>query len=116
MYIKIIKSLYFLIRGDMIETYKIITGKEDVNSGLFFDMAPVRGDPESTRNLKIYKKRFNSNKRKYTFSQRVVEKWNGLSNEEVNATKTSRFKAKYDKKEERREIEIPLCQGIEATP
>ena len=90
------------IRGDMIETYKIITGKEDVNSGLFFDMAPVRGDPESTRNLKIYKKSFNTNKRKYTFSQRVVGKWNGLSNEEVNAAKTSGFKAKYDKKEEER--------------
>ena len=44
------------VRGDMIETYKIISGKEDVNSGLFFKMAPVRGDPETACNLKIYKK------------------------------------------------------------
>ena len=90
------------IRGDMIETYKIISGKEDINSGRFFKMAPVRGDPETARNLKIYKKRFTSNKRKFVFSQRVVEKWNGLSNEEVNAAKTSGFKAKYDRKEEER--------------
>ena len=90
------------IRGDMIETYKIISGKEDINSGRFFKMAPVRGDPETARNLKIYKKRFTSSKRKFVFSQRVVEKWNGLSNEEVNAAKTSGFKAKYDRKEEER--------------
>ena len=46
-----------------------------------------------------------SNKRKFVFSQRVVEKWNTLSNEEVNAAKTSGFKANYDRKEaERREM------------
>ena len=93
------------IRGNMIETYKIISGKEDINSGLFFKMAPVRGDPETVRNLKIYKERFMSNKRKFVFSQRVVDKWNSLSNEEVNAAKTSGFKANYDRKEkERREM------------
>ena len=93
------------VRGDMIETYKIISGKEDINSGLFFKMAPVRGDPETARNLKIYKERFMSNKRKFVFSQRVVDKWNSLSNEEVNAAKTSGFKANYDRKEkERREM------------
>ena len=85
------------IRGDMIETYKIISGKEDINSGLFFEMAPMRGDPDTARNLKIYKKRVNSNKRKFAFSQRVVEKWNRLSNEEVNAAKMSGFKAIYDR-------------------
>ena len=69
------------IRGDMIETYKIVTGKEDIKSELFFQPATVRGNSEVARNLKLYKKRFISNKRKYVFSQRVVEKWNGLSNE-----------------------------------
>ena len=107
------------VRGDMIETYKIISGKEDINSGLFFKMAPVRGDPEIARNLKIHKERFMSNKRKFVFSQRVVDKWNSLSNEEVNAAKTSGFKANHDRKEkEKREMRDrnPLCQGIEATP
>ena len=45
------------VRGDMIETYKIITGKEKVNPNKFFQMLP---DPERegprTRVKKIYKK------------------------------------------------------------
>ena len=57
------------IRGDMIETYKILSGKEDIDSGHFFGMAPVRGDPETARNLKIYKKVVRTNKRKFVFSQ-----------------------------------------------
>ena len=32
------------IRGDMIETYKILTGKEDINPSKFFTMAGSRGD------------------------------------------------------------------------
>ena len=103
------------IRGDMIETYKIMTGKNDVSRDLFFKMAPTRGNPEEVRNLKIFKKRFNRNKRKYFFSQRVVEKWNKLSNEEVNAPKTSGFKANYDRKEAERKAAStrhPYVSGI----
>ena len=103
------------IRGDMIETYKILTGKNDVNRDLFFEMAPIRGNPEEVRNLKIFKKRFNRNKRKYFFSQRVVEKWNQLSNEEVNAPKTSGFKANYDRMEVERKAASsrhPYVSGV----
>ena len=74
-----------------------MTGKEDINRDKFFKLATVRGDINEVRNLKIFKKRFNQNKRKYFFSQRVVGKWNQLSNEEVNVTKTSGFKANYDR-------------------
>ena len=89
----------------MIETYKILSGKEDIDSRSFFSMAPVRGDPEIARNLKIRKKGVRTNIRKFVFSQRVVNKWNSLSNEEVNAAKTSGFKANFDKREtERREL------------
>ena len=42
------------IRGDMIETYKIMTGKNDVSRDLFFKMAPIRSNPEEVRNLKIF--------------------------------------------------------------
>ena len=103
------------IRGDMIETYKIMTGKNDVNRDIFFKLAPIRGNPEEARNLKIFKERFNRNKRKYFFSQRVVEKWNQLSNEEVNAPKTSGFKANYDRKEAERKAASsrhPYVSGI----
>ena len=92
------------VRGDMIETYKIITGKEDVNPSKFFTMATVRGDPQLTHNMKIYKKRFRLDKRKYSFSQRVIGKWNLLDKDVVESLKTSGFKRKYDKSEANRNI------------
>ena len=87
------------VRGDMIETYKIITGKENVNAENFFTMAPVRGVPQLTHNKKIYKKAFKLDKRKYCFSQRVIERWNLLDKDVVESQKTSGFKRKYDKSE-----------------
>ena len=60
------------IRGHMIETFKIMPGKINVSRNLFFKMALIRGNSEEARNLKIFKKRFNWNKRKYFFSQRVI--------------------------------------------
>ena len=40
-------------RGDMIETYKILTGKEDVEWSKFFKMAMVRGARNNTHEMKI---------------------------------------------------------------
>ena len=90
------------VRGDMIETYKILTGKEDTKWNRFFQMAPERGDPELARGLKLFPKRPRLDKRKYVFSYRVIQKWNDLTKEEVQAKKTSGFKAKYDKNEKDR--------------
>ena len=78
----------------MIETYKIISGKEDVKLGSFFKMATFRGRSHSR---KIYRKGSRLNVRKHWFTQRVAAKWNGLTSGEVEANKTSSFKAKYDK-------------------
>ena len=92
-----------------------MTGKEDISRDKFFRLANVRGDINLVRSLKISKKRFYQDKRKYFFSQRVVGKWNQLSNEEVNATKTSGFKANYDRKEaERRALRCrhPYVSGV----
>ena len=61
------------------------------------------GDPESNRNLVIFKKRTSGrNRRKFTFSQRVVNPWNKLLKEEVQAKTTSNFKAKFDANEVKR--------------
>ena len=87
------------VRGDMIETYKIITGKENVNAEKIFTIAQVRGDPQLTHNKKIYKKSFKSDRRKYCFSQRVIERWNLLDKDVVESQNTSGFKRKYDKSE-----------------
>ena len=55
------------VRGDMIETYKIMTGKEDISRDTFFKLAPLRGNLNETCNLKIFKKWLIQNKRKYFF-------------------------------------------------
>ena len=44
-------------RGDMIETYKIVSGKENINRENFFQMATERGNPDLLRGEKIFKKR-----------------------------------------------------------
>ena len=41
-------------------------------------------------------------KTKHYFTQRVINKWNKLSHEEVTAEKTSNFKKMYDKMERER--------------
>ena len=92
------------VRGDMIETYKIITGKENVDPGKFFTMAALRGDPDLRHNFKIYKPSFNLNPRMHTFSQRVINWWNELEREVVEALTTSCFKARYDRLMEDRRL------------
>ena len=41
--------------GDIIETYKLLTRKEDVNLDIFFQVVPDRGDQELAHGIKIYK-------------------------------------------------------------
>ena len=81
----------------MIETYKIITGKEKVNPEKYFQMLP---DPEvqgpRTRVKKIYKKFASKDVRRCSFTMRVTNGWNELTNEIVSARKTSKFKARLD--------------------
>ena len=90
------------IRGDMIETFKIITGKEDIRSEKIFKMAKVRGARNNTHNRKIERKHCRLEVRRNFYSQRVIEKWNSLTLDEVNSKKTSEFKERYDAKEAER--------------
>ena len=60
-------------------------------------MATERGHPELLRGEKIFKKRSKKGLRANTFSQHVVTSWNKLSKNEVQAKKTSGFKAQFDK-------------------
>ena len=83
-------------RGDMIETYKLITNKEDINPNKFFQMSSERGDPDLARGHKIFVKGGSSERRKHVFSKRVVEDWNNLEREEVEAETIATFKARFD--------------------
>ena len=51
-------------RGDMIETYKILTGKEDIDPSRIFQLARERGDPNLVCGLKLLKKRGCGKKRR----------------------------------------------------
>ena len=61
-------------RGDLIETYKILTGKEDIDRHQLFQLTP---NTHSTRGhqLKVFKKPCRINVHKIFFSQRVVVSW-----------------------------------------
>ena len=80
----------------MIETYKILSGKEKLNERSLFQRSTFKGRYHS---MKLYKEYSRLNLRKNWFSQRVVQKWNSLTKDEVEAKKTSDFKAQYDKLE-----------------
>ena len=90
------------LRGDMIETFKIITGKESLNPQTFFQMARNTRARNGTHSMKIFKEYSRLDLRKFTFSQRVALPWNRLTSEEVHASKTSDFKASYGKLEAER--------------
>ena len=86
---------YRRIRGDMIETFKIMTSKYDaeVCTGLFeLNKSSTRG-----HGLKILKQHTNSNMRKYFFTNRVVDSWNGLPDTVINAPNVKVFESRLDK-------------------
>jgi len=76
------------LRGDLIVTYKILTGKERVDSQLFFQMAPevynLRG-----HSMKVYVPRCAKTVRKTFFSVRVCNSWNSLPQHVIEAQSTT---------------------------
>jgi len=82
-------------RGDLIETFKIMNGVENIDSETFFKRSSatnLRG-----HNFKIYKQTATSIHRRNFFSQRVVNSWNLLPWDVVNASSVAVFKKRLDK-------------------
>ena len=77
------------VRGDLIETYKILHGNYDIPVEKFFEFNETsrRG-----HKLKLFKKRFRLDVKKYGFSSRVVDDWNNLSECCVNSVSINCFK------------------------
>ena len=84
------------MRGDMIETFKILNGVYDtrVTSGLFklVENSTTRG-----HYLKISKQRCNRDMRKYSFTNRVVDIWNSLPECVIRAKSVHQFENRLDK-------------------
>ena len=85
---------YRRIRGDMIELYKIMHGfyNSDACPKLELNLYKTRG-----HSYKLFKRSCTTNTRMHYFSFRVVDKWNSLPNEIVNAPSINSFKTRLDK-------------------
>ena len=94
-HLKLLSLIYRRLRGDLIETYKMMNGHYniDANSLLTQEKNPItRG-----HNFKLSKQRFNTDTRKRFFSLRVVNYWNALPDNIVASSSTNTFKNRLDK-------------------
>ena len=83
------------LRGDLIETFKILHGYEEIESSKFFNesvYSRTRG-----HSFKLFTPHAKLDIRKKFFSIRVINHWNKLSEEAVNAKSINQFKGHVDK-------------------
>jgi len=82
-------------RGDMIETYKILTGKYD---NVVTPNIPILSECRTRGNsLKIVNRRCHYDLRKYSFCNRITNVWNSLPEDIVSAPSVNSFKNRLDK-------------------
>ena len=82
------------LRGDLIETYKILKGLDRLDAGRLFPMlgrSRTRG-----HSLRIRGKSFRTEMRRTFFTQRVVGLWNSLPQRVVEASSLAIFKRELD--------------------
>jgi hypothetical protein len=89
-------------RGDMIEVYKIMSNKYDPEVSLHLERDEGGRTRGNSRKLKILRSRLDI--RKYSFSVRIVNLWNSLSDEVVTAESVNSFKNRLDKFWSKQEI------------
>lgn len=98
-------------RGDMIETYKILSGKYDEECSediiQLREESATRGHPK-----KIYKRRTRLNIRKYSFSNRIVDNWNELPDLVIESDTVEKFERNLDKvwlsQEQKYNYKVPI--------
>ena len=83
-------------RGDMIETFKIISGREKVDKEEFFHLAETTYGTRG-HTMKLFKPRTRTTQRQHTFSIRVVDNWNRLPQHVIDAASVNDFKNRLDK-------------------
>ena len=78
----------------MIEVFKIFNGLDDLNFTDFFEL-DTAGRRGHSRKLKVKYARLDI--RKYSFSVRVIDLWNKLSEEAVSSNSLDAFKRLLDR-------------------
>ena len=86
-------------RGDLIEVYKILTGKEGVNPNHFFTL-DKRAYNTRGYELKLFTNRSRLDLRKNFFGQHVVSHWTNLPGTVIKAESVNSFKNRLDQCEE----------------
>ena len=88
------------VRGDMIETYKIMSGKDRVDPRIFFDLAEDGPGPRTrqaaAQHIRAQVVRPKLDIRRFCFSQRVISTWNLLPDSLKGVGTTLAFKIGYD--------------------
>ena len=87
---------YRRVRGDTIETHKILSGKYDTNMVPHLKTTGIQVTQDN--DLRIFITRFKYDLRKFYFTNRVVDAWNSLPNWIVmtNSKLTNTFKRRLD--------------------
>ena len=82
------------LRGDLIETYKILKELDKLDAGRLF---PMLGESRTRgHSLRIRGDSFRTEMRKTFFTQRVVSLWNSLPQKVVEASSLAIFKRELD--------------------
>ena len=82
------------LRGDQIEVFRIVNG-EDFDRNMFFKLK--EGSRTRGHKAALVKEQCRLDMRKYSFSQRVINEWNKLPNDCVNASSVNMFKNRIDR-------------------
>ena len=104
--IKFTNIAYRRLRGDMIETYKIIKGIYDKESASFLKMWAdiAQRDIGRGHDMRLYLQRSIKPVRKNSFGVRIVNIWNNLPENVVNSPNVNIFKNRLDKHWENQDI------------
>ena len=100
---------YRRLRDDMIELYKMVTGKYNEDSCIKFNFVSREdGEVNQARGnkFKIFQEHVHYNLRKYYFSNRVIQIWNSLHDSVVESNSINSFKNNLDKFWQNEDVKI----------
>ena len=84
-----------IIKRDQHRNVSIVNGYEDVDRNMFFKLK--EGSRTRGHKAALVKEQCRLDMRKYSFSQRVINEWNKLPNDCVNASSVNMFKNRIDR-------------------
>ena len=88
-------GLLLKLRGDQIEVFKIVNSYKDVDRNMFLKLK--EGSRTRGHKAALVKEQCRLDMRKYSFSQRVLNEWNKLPNDCVNASSVNMFRNRIDR-------------------